>query len=130
MSKCLMVIERNLIKKSKKMWTWCHVLRSINCANSQIYSALGCNLFLHSLGNLILFHVFFNTHTYMYLLYVYIKVSFLFKVNWDSERECFDSFARETCDFYSTKKSMFQKTQKSDGCQVGLLIIHLYCFCW
>jgi hypothetical protein len=26
-------------QKSKKMWTWCHVLRSINCANSQIYSA-------------------------------------------------------------------------------------------
>lgn len=39
------------------------------------------------------------------------------EVNWDSEKECFDSFARETCDFYSTKKSMFQKAQKSYGCQ-------------
>lgn len=30
------------------------------------------------------------------------------EVNWDSEKECFDTFARETSDFYSMKKSMFQ----------------------
>ncbi|CAC5418695.1 MLH1 [Mytilus coruscus] len=30
------------------------------------------------------------------------------EVNWDSEKECFDTFARETSDFYSIKKSMFQ----------------------
>jgi hypothetical protein len=129
MSKCLMVIERNLIKNQKRCEhdAMCWGLLIVPTAK---FTLQGCNLFLHSLGNLILFHVFFNTHTYMYLLYFYIKVSFLLKVNWDSERECFDSFARETCDFYSTKKSMFQKTQKSDGCQVGLLIVHLYCFCW
>ncbi|XP_071157795.1 DNA mismatch repair protein Mlh1-like isoform X1 [Mytilus edulis] len=30
------------------------------------------------------------------------------EVNWDSEKECFDTFARETSEFYSMKKSMFQ----------------------
>ncbi|XP_063421128.1 DNA mismatch repair protein Mlh1-like [Mytilus trossulus] len=30
------------------------------------------------------------------------------EVNWDAEKECFDTFARETSDFYSMKKSMFQ----------------------
>lgn len=29
------------------------------------------------------------------------------EVNWDSEKDCFDTFARETSDFYSMKKSMF-----------------------
>lgn len=32
---------------------------------------------------------------------------FLSKVNWDSEKECFETFARETSQFYSMKKSVF-----------------------
>ena len=42
------------------------------------------------------------------------------QVNWDSERECFDSFARETSDFYSVKKSMFPN--KDPDSQVSIVL--------
>ena len=29
------------------------------------------------------------------------------QVDWDSEKECFDSFSREMSEFYAVKKSLF-----------------------
>ncbi|KAK3109179.1 hypothetical protein FSP39_024740 [Pinctada imbricata] len=39
------------------------------------------------------------------------------EVNWDSEKECFETFAKETSDFYSMKKSMFVDQQDTNESQ-------------
>ncbi|XP_033762877.1 DNA mismatch repair protein Mlh1-like [Pecten maximus] len=37
------------------------------------------------------------------------------EVDWDDEKRCFDSFARETSNFYSVKKSLFVPAEDSDN---------------
>ena len=40
------------------------------------------------------------------------KHSLTLQVDWDSEKECFDTFAKETSDFYSMKKDLFPEPQQ------------------
>ena len=46
------------------------------------------------------------------------------QVNWDTEKECFESFARETSEFYSTKKSLF--VQREEDADTQVTNTHLY----
>ncbi|ELU13964.1 hypothetical protein CAPTEDRAFT_223290 [Capitella teleta] len=41
------------------------------------------------------------------------------EVNWDSERECFDTFARETSEFYSMKSKWISPAQDSGSAEDG-----------
>ena len=47
------------------------------------------------------------------------------QVNWDTEKECFESFARETSEFYSTKKSLFLQREEDADTQVITTILVL-----
>ncbi|XP_067650587.1 DNA mismatch repair protein Mlh1-like [Haliotis asinina] len=39
------------------------------------------------------------------------------EVNWEEERECFDSFCRETSEFYCIKKSLFSRPSQGEDSQ-------------
>ena len=51
------------------------------------------------------------------------------QVEWDSEKECFDTFAKEIAEFYSVKKQWFSDdsaSQENQDVSYGLLFIR-YC---
>jgi len=43
-------------------------------------------------------------------MFILSALAVFLKVNWDSEAECFESFAREMSYFYCVKKSLFTKS--------------------
>ena len=47
------------------------------------------------------------------------------QVDWDSEKDCFDSFSKEMSEFYAIKKSLFASSSEKTG-QVSTPTVNIY----